>query len=372
VRILQWAFPHHHPLGGREIFTERLSRAFVERGHEVLLMADSVTKESPLHVVQNLGNCIELHRLNLSLFGKPANTEGSVKTLRGEIKDVIESFQPDVIHYHNFYSESLIFLAAYMRSNPKKIPVVYTLHDIETLSKIPPALGGDVIGRLTDVIVSPSNYIHSRFTSIDTFESKDTVVIHNGVPVSELQPKSSELQVLAAASFESHKGLVILLTAWAKIQSHFPSAKLVIAGDGRERSFLLNYSQKLGIAERVTFPGWLSEEQLRTEFSKDTIVVAPSLIAEAFGLIVAEGQMAGLPAIASDIGGLKEIVVNNESGFLVSPGSADSLGKAIARLLADSELRRMMGNKGRELALSQFNLEVCADKYLNLYRSLHA
>lgn len=372
MRILQWAFPHQLPLGGREIFTERLSRAFVARGHEVLLMADSITKDSPLHVVEDLGSGIELHRLNLSSFGKPASIDGSAQNLRGEIKKVIDAFQPDVIHYHNFYSESLIFLSAYMRSTSRKIPVVYTLHDIDTLSKIPPALGGEVIGRLTDVIVSPSKYIHDRFMSIDTIKSKNAVIIHNGVPAIDVQAKSDELQVLAAASFESHKGLIILLTAWAKIQSQFPSAALVIAGDGRERNFLLDYAQKLGVDSRVTFPGWLSEEQLRSEFAKDTIVVAPSLIAEAFGLIVAEGQMAGLPAIASDIGGLKEIVVNNESGFLVPPGSSDALAKAITRLLEDSTLRRKMGNRGRELALGQFDLEVCATRYLDLFESLHA
>jgi glycosyltransferase involved in cell wall biosynthesis len=370
VRILQWAFPHHPPLGGKEIFTERLASELRKRGHDLLLVADSLHEDSDLHSVQSLADGIEIHRLNLSSFGRHIPGTSDSQNLRGAIKEVVDNFNPDVIQYHNFYSKSLVFLGAYLRSSARHIPMVYTLHDVESISKIPPALGGEIIGHLTDVIVSPSNYIYNRFRAIDSFSTKRTEVIHNGVPLIEIQEKKNEQQVLAAASFENHKGLVILLTAWEKIHTAFPHVKLILAGDGRERDFLLGYAQKLGISESVVFRGWLSESQLRHEFSKDTIVVAPSLIAEAFGLIAAEAQMAGLPVIASDIGGLKEVVEHNVSGYLVPTGSAVALAEALTTLLSSKVMRTEMGNAGRERALANFTLGDCARKYEALFQDL--
>jgi glycogen(starch) synthase len=372
VRILQWAFPHHPPLGGKEIFTERLSLELHRRGHEVLLMADSLHEDSELHSVEKLDGDVAIHRLNVSSFGRRPAGNVPLKNLRGEIKEVLETFNPDVIHYHNFYSKSLVFLGSYLRSISHHIPTVYTLHDIEMISKIPPALGGEIIGNLTDVVVSPSLYIHNRFKSIDAFSTKRAEVIYNGVPTQVLREKTSDVQVLAAANFENHKGLIILLTAWEKVHSNFPEAKLILAGEGRERAFLIGYAEKLGLASSVEFPGWLDEDQLRQEFSKDTVVVVPSLIAEAFGLIAAEAQMAGLAVIASDIGGLKEVVEHNVSGFLVPAGSASALSDTLSKLLADKQMRDQMGIAGRKRALANFELAECARKYESLFKDLLA
>ena len=375
MRILQWAFPHTMPLGGKEIFTERLSKSFSCSGHQVLLMADSLTEDSPLHTFSLLSENIEIHRLNLAAFGR-VHSKDSSQTLRGEIKEVIDRFAPDIIHYHNFYSKSLVFLSAYMRSASRKIPIVYTVHDIETLSKIPPALSGEVIGNLTDVIICPSQYIEKRFAALDGLKSKRVMVIENGVPNFQGKSENSatgtpkKLQILAAANFENHKGLIILLTAWSQIQKDFSGVKLIIAGDGKERDFLLNFTQKLGIQSSVIFPGWMSEKQLQVEFSEDTIVVVPSLIAEAFGLIAAEGQMAGLPVIASNIGGLIEIIAHDETGFLVPPGSVRALSSSLIQLLTNEPMRKKMGDAGRRRAVELFDLEVCASKYLDLFRSL--
>jgi len=370
VRILEWAFPHHLPLGGREIFTERLSLSLQALGHRVMLLGDSLHEDSPLHTVEELSREVEIHRLKLNDFGKRKSIVDSPLNLRGEIKRVIDEFNPDVIHYHNFYSKSLVFLSAYIRSCPRRIPVAYTLHDIETLSKIPPALGGEVIGNLTDVIVSPSQYIHKRFTSIDSFATKRAEVIYNGVPSVEENKRADVLQVIAAASFENHKGLVILLTAWEKIHAQFPKVQLILAGDGRDREFLINYANKLGVASSVRFSGWLSAEQLREEFGKDSVVVVPSLIAEAFGLVAAEAQMAGLPVIASDIGGLKEVISHDITGLLVPAGSASSLADALNKLLSSQSLRKSLGSAGRTRAREMFDMKDCTKNYELLFENL--
>jgi glycosyltransferase involved in cell wall biosynthesis len=178
------------------------------------------------------------------------------------------------------------------------------------------------------------------------------------------------IQILAAANFEVHKGLVVLLTAWSKIARDFPDVRLVVAGDGREKKFLLDYATKLGISESVYFPGWLSENQLEKEFNRDAIVVVPSLIAEAFGLVAAEAQMAGLPVIASDIGGLNEIVKDGQTGFVIPAGQTSGLSEALTTLLGSSELRRKFGAAGRERAIELFGMQQCTAKYVELYQSL--
>lgn len=370
MRILQWAFPHLPPLGGREIFVERLSRSLAEEQHNVLVMADAESVDAPLHEISYLREGIPIHRLNLDAFGT-VPTDRTQPSIRKEIKSVIDDFAPDVIHFHNFYSRASVFLNAYLRSANRDIPTVYTIHDVETLSKIPQFLGGEIVGRMTSVIVCPSQYMYRRLESQKGILGKKVVVIENGVPEGNMARRDKgDIQILAAANFEVHKGLVVLLTAWSKIARDFPDVRLVVAGDGREKKFLLDYVTKLGISESVYFPGWLSENQLEKEFNRDAIVVVPSLIAEAFGLVAAEAQMAGLPVIASDIGGLNEIVKDGQTGFVIPAGQTSGLSEALTTLLGSSELRRKFGAAGRERAIELFGMQQCTAKYVELYQSL--
>ncbi|MEI9906778.1 MAG: glycosyltransferase family 4 protein [Actinomycetota bacterium] len=363
-------------MGGREVFTERLSTSLLGllgAGHEVVIFGSAQTPESPVHSRHTTESGIELHRFNLDSFGRPPQNPGEPSVL-SSLRNVANEFAPDVIHLHNFYSQSSVFLTSYLRASGKKIPTIYTIHDVATLSKIPDSLGGEIVGNATDAIVCPSRYIYERLETQKGIGQKKVVIIENGVPDrGTISRESSEsLRVFSAANLHNHKGFVILLTAWAKISRQFPGGKLTLAGDGPEKNFLQDYCVKLGISNSVEFLGWLKDEELSRELSNHSMVVVPSLVAEAFGLVAAEAQMSGLPVIASAIGGLKEIVEDGKTGILCSAGSVSELSVALSSLMSNSPLRSSMGFAARERALRMFDMNTCTSKYLRLYESLIA
>jgi glycosyltransferase involved in cell wall biosynthesis len=376
MRILQWDFPHLPPLGGREIFVERLSMSLTQENHEVLIVAGAILNEDPLHVVTRSEMGIPLQRVNLGAFGS-SKAIGEASPVRKLLKKIIDEFAPDVIHLHHFLSPASIFLDAYLRSARRNIPVVYTVHDIQSLVRIPNPLGRVIVGGMTDVIVCPSEYMYRRLRAQEKGLPERLVLIENGVPKSSGpqfcngDSKSKKMQVLSAANFESHKGIIVLLNAWAKVSVNFPETRLVVAGDGRMKKSFVEYSRALGLEKSVHFPGWLTEDQLALEFGPDTVVVVPSLIAEAFGLLAAEAQMAGSAVVASNLGGLAEIVVNGETGFLVEPGRTSALAEAIGKLLTDHKMRRNFGANGQDRTRRNFDLKLCSSKYIQLYQLLN-
>jgi glycosyltransferase involved in cell wall biosynthesis len=118
--------------------------------------------------------------------------------------------------------------------------------------------------------------------------------------------------------------------------------------------------------EQVEFCGWLSQDQLNQEFSRDCVLVIPSLVGEAFGQIGAEASMSGVPIIANRIGALTEIVEDGLSGFTVTTGDTQELATRIRDLLTNGNLRRSMGGAGRIRAISNFELLTSAKSYEDL------
>src|SRR5581483_3113158 len=112
-------------------------------------------------------------------------------------------------------------------------------------------------------------------------------------------------------------------------------AQLLIAGEGPERQQLMSEIRRLQLTSSVTVLGHLSREEMERQFAGAWVQVVPSRWEEPFGLVAAEGSMRGTAVIASDTGGLAEIVRHNETGILFPPGNIAALSEAIYSLLAD-------------------------------------
>jgi glycosyltransferase involved in cell wall biosynthesis len=115
--------------------------------------------------------------------------------------------------------------------------------------------------------------------------------------------------------------------------------------------------------EPVKFCGWLTQDQLNQEFADDCVLVIPSLVGEAFGLIGAEASMAGVPIIAHRIGALTEIIVDNLTGMMVTPGDTFELASKMRDLLLNGDLRRSMGQAGHDRAINNFQLSESVKSY---------
>ncbi len=161
--------------------------------------------------------------------------------------------------------------------------------------------------------------------------------------------------------------LEALLDAVARVQERTPAIRLLLVGDGDLRGDLEAQARSLGLSETVTFAGH------RTDVPKALAVfdvfVLPSLW-EGMPNVVLEAMAAGLPVVATAVGGTPEVVVDGVTGFLVPPRDPDALAEAITRLLRDPDLRRKMGQAGQKRIEQHFSIEETVRQTEALYEAL--
>jgi glycosyltransferase involved in cell wall biosynthesis len=175
--------------------------------------------------------------------------------------------------------------------------------------------------------------------------------------------------VFACRQLFPRKGIRFLLEAGAELKSQFPDLKIVLAGDGFERPELARLAAELGIASDVTFLGWVPNVELPQYYRAAAVSVIPSL-EEGFGIPAAEAMGCEVAVVASDAGGLPEVVENGVTGIVVPRGDAKALAQAIGSLLADPQRRRVMGQAGRERALRLFDWDRSAQQFEEIYREV--
>lgn len=192
-------------------------------------------------------------------------------------------------------------------------------------------------------------------------------VVRNGVPdLGPVEPLPHEGVVLVAVGrLNAQKGFDVLLQALQQLH-HEDGVRLLIVGGGEEHEALTRQSSALGLGEQVRITGWT--DQVRDFLSRGDVFVLPSR-SEGFPLAIVEAMLAGLPVVASEVGGVPEAVSDGESGLLVPKDDPERLATALQRLIDDPQLRVRMGRRGRNLA-TRFTDERMARSYLDLWLQL--
>jgi glycosyltransferase involved in cell wall biosynthesis len=206
-----------------------------------------------------------------------------------------------------------------------------------------------------------------------------SILINEGIEVSDVvwnavhtrqprPPLSSPPTVVFAGRLVREKGVDVLLRAFASVSQEIEDARLILAGDGCQAKYLEGLIGDLGISNRVTMTGYIPRSVLEGLFDAAWVQAVPSRCSEAFGLVAAEAMMRGTAVIASDAGGLVEIVgEDGQRGLLVPPGDEEALADALFSLLRNRQLAEKMGRAGREFALVHFNQESYIDNIIQLY-----
>jgi glycosyltransferase involved in cell wall biosynthesis len=176
----------------------------------------------------------------------------------------------------------------------------------------------------------------------------------------------SAVQVLWVGRLAAVKGLPILLDAWARVSKEYQNVRLKLVGNGPDRSMLERQIEQLGIAERVSITGYLSQSEVRAELQRTDLFVMPSF-AEGVPVVLMEAMAAGIPVVATRIAGVGELVEDRSHGLLVPPGNCEALAAAMLKLLGDRSLRQQFGDSGRAKVASEFNGMREAEKLLQLF-----
>ena len=378
------------PTGGAEFLSLALRDGLRKRGHDARLFASSAR---PLNA-ESLAD--------YECLGTLSRFRILLQTLNPwawwKLRQVLAEFQPDVVHV----TIALTQLSPLIFPLLKNVPAVYNAQWYRSIcpvgTKILPSGKSCQFARGTvcyrnhclplqdwflltgqmylvkrwfnvfDKVVAASEAVKER---LSTTEINSIDVIWNGTPTCQSRPPlTSSPTVVFAGRLVWEKGVDVLLRAFAKVQQQIPGAKLLIAGDGLERNNLESLVHTLNLSSHVSLLGHLPRTALESLFAQAWVQVIPSRWAEPFGLVAAEAQMRGTAVIASNIGGLAEIVRHGQTGFLVPPDNTDVLAENLLTILQDKQLAERFGKLGRTIAIKHFSEDIFVNKFLDLYHQL--
>ncbi|MGA2065032.1 MAG: glycosyltransferase family 4 protein [Thermoguttaceae bacterium] len=206
------------------------------------------------------------------------------------------------------------------------------------------------------------------------------VTIHNGIDPERFCRKTSAGEarrrlglpedgqaVAGVGRLNAAKGFAYLIEALALLRQEFPKANVVLAGSGPLREKLESRAAALGLADRVVFLGQCAD--VDPVFDAADVFVLPSL-SEALGFALLEAMAHELPAVGTRVGGVPEVLVPEETGFLVPPRDAAALAAALRPLLSSAELRSRMGQAGHQRVLQHFREDEMVRKTIDIYRQM--
>ena len=173
--------------------------------------------------------------------------------------------------------------------------------------------------------------------------------------------------VVAAGRLSPEKGFDVLAAAAARFLAAAPAVGVVLFGDGPERPRLERMARDLGIAGRFVMPGFTRDLDRLVPWAD---VLALSSFTEGLPNVLLEASAAGVPVVATAVGGTPEVVADRETGYLVPAGDPAALSERVLQLLGDPGLRRRMGDAGRERMRSRFSFEAQAAAYVELLGKL--
>jgi glycosyltransferase involved in cell wall biosynthesis len=283
----------------------------------------------------------------------------------------------DVLHSHKFGSNVWGALIDVVTRPP-----VFIAHEQTWSFEGQPGrrfLDRELIARRADAFVAVSSEDRRRMIEVEHIRPSKVLLMPNAVPSPEPGPRSdvrSELGIGpgtpvigAIAVLRPQKALEVLLEAVARLTTRFPELRVLIAGDGPEDDRLRAVAARLGLDGTVEFLG------RRTDVPAVLAALDVSVSSSDFEgtpLALMESMEAGLPVVATRVGGTPDLIDDGVEGLLVPRRDPDALANAIARLLSEPEVAREMGARGRERRRTEFDIEVAAERFGALYERLYA
>lgn len=370
--------------GGSGVIATEMGLALATRGHRIHYITTGVPRR--------LNHCpsnVTLHEVGVRNYPMFNQAPYSL-ALASKLVSIAQWKNLDIIHGHYAipYAASAIMAGEILGDKAPKI--VSTLHgtDVSILGtdeNYRPVIRWAV--EKSDAVTTPSLWLRDEaLNRLDMTESAE--VIPNFVDVNHYSPQRRDRASIEAlfvghedealqphhpilihvSNFRPVKRVETVIDVFAKIDEEH-SARLLLVGDGPQRSQIEAKVRRLGLEHRVRFLGKLRD--FAHILSAADLFILPSE-SESFGLAALEAQACGVPVIASDVGGLPEVILHKATGLLTPLGDDQAMIAAINSLLNDTPRREEMKRRARERALELFQLEPIIDRYERLYRRLLA
>jgi len=365
--------------GGSGIVGAELGLELARRGHSIhfisyaqpMRLSDGPAMRERIHFHQ-------VDMLTYPLFEYPPYT----LALASKIYEIAKASSLDLVHMHYAIPHAVsAYLAREMLREERYLPVVTTLHgtDITLVGRDASFLPMTRFGiEQSDAVTAISKYLsdatHETFCTGCSIE-----VIYNFIDSAyyerrpnealrrEIAPRGEKI-LLHISTFRPVKRISDCIEIIARLRNrHRVACRLVMCGDGPERQEAEALASRLDVADQIDFVGKQPQSQIREYLSVADLLLVPSLT-ESFGLTALEAMACRVPVIATRVGGIPEVVEDGGCGYLFEIGDVDNMSEVAAKVLNDDLERERLGDRGREIAVSQFASERIIPQYEELYR----
>jgi glycosyltransferase involved in cell wall biosynthesis len=341
------------------VHTQKWARFFVERANEVHVISfrPAAIDGAQVHHVRapfgRIGYVLAANRIRRLVWqivpdivhAQHATSYGLVGALAGYHPFFISSWGSDVV-----WSPRQFFLFDWM--------LRYNFRQADRVTAT-----SQMLSKATAPFCRPGTHVHVIPFGVDTDVFSP--------PTDELRGAGRPLTVGIVKTLRPRYGIRELIRAFHQICSSFPAARLVIVGGGEQYAELRALIANLDMEQSITLAGQAGHDQIPHYLRSFDLFVVPSLTdRESFGVAAVEAAACGLPVIASQVGGLPEVVLDGQTGLLVPPGDVNALAAAMARLLSEPELRARMGQAGRRFVLEHYRWEDNASLMDQLYKEV--
>ena len=373
-------------VGGPALHVTHLAQGLAARGYETTLVAGDVGRgeESMAFVAERAG--IDVVRLP-GLSRELSPVRDLLAAMR--LARVIRRVRPDVVHTHTAKAGAVGRAATLFAGLRNRPVVVHTFHG-HVLRGYFGLLGTlvfrgieTVLARTTDRLVAVSPEVRDELVQLGVAPAAKFSVIRLGLELERRVTYDGDPAELRRRHGIDGRTFVVgwfgrmtavkqtddLLTALVALRERGVDALLLMVGDGDDRQRLEERAHELGVARACLFLGY--QQDVAPWFAVSDAVVLTSA-SEGTPATIIEALAAGRPVVATDVGGVSDVVDEGETGFLVPAGDTDALAAQLALLASDPECRETMGRLGRERALHRYAVERLVDDVDALYRELLA
>lgn len=355
--------------GGVQEHIKALYCFLKKRGHGVKVLAPRQYKE------ENYGEDFWLFGSSIVVPGNDSRVSLSYCS-QSEIDELLRGTKFDLFHFHSFFPFFPFQVLNSVKS--RNIATVMTSH-----SNIEGSFFATVFGPITDLVIDSFLTQMDGVISVSQAGEKLVkkfkglrVIIPNGIDTVRFNPgapklakfQDGKINILFVGRLDRRKGPQFLLRSFENLRKKHENVRLIIVGDGFLKEELLNEVKRRNIKD-VVFVGEVKAEETPGYYATADIFCAPSIRGETFGIILLEAMASGVPIVASDIEGYREVMPKESLEFLVKPERSDLLFSALDRLIEDKTLRSKFSKIGLVHAGS-YDWEIVGEKIFNFYQKV--
>lgn len=301
---------------------------------------------------------------------------------------VVKKEKIELINVHWILPNGLI---AFFASKLTNVPYVVTLPGTDTSiannNKIF-GLVAKIIALNAKGIVSNSSWLLNRIISLG-IKNKLTAVISYSADISKFRPSIKGVEdlkkklgiskknfiVLAVGRLVYKKGFEYLIKAISLLPKNYSNICLVVVGEGDLKEELVKLSKKLKLSKKILFVGNINRDEIEIYYNMCDCFVAPSVVdksgnADGGPLVALESMACGKPQIVTNILGVSDVIENGVNGFVIPPNKAQAITDSLVKLAKSSKLRKKMGERNRELVLSQLSTKKIGEKYTRFFEKV--